>query len=176
MTALKYNKFLDHPNPKPPKKRFGLSAKFFADISYLFRMSPKRLADNSAPFGMFKKMFADKPIAFEMSKKMFADKFVAFVMFKKNFADNSDAFGMFWDRILLLQTFRSKFLFGVFALGAASIKQKMMAQSDGRLEDVKMNSRGLLSPRFFNDHIILASAKTRIGNVGLFCSTFIVKR
>ena len=92
-------------------------------------------------------MFADKPIAFEMSKKMFADKFVAFVMFKKNFADNSDAFGMFWDRILLLQTFRSKFLFGVFALGAASIKQKMMAQSDGRLEDVKMNSRGLLSPR-----------------------------
>ena len=147
MTALKYNKFLDHPNPKPPKMRFGLSAYFFADISDLFRMSPKRLADNSAPFGMFKKMFADKSIAFGVSKKMFAEKSIAFGVFKKNFADNSDAFGMFWDRILLLQTFRSKFLFGVFALGAASIKQKMMAQSDGRLEDVKMNSRGLLSPR-----------------------------
>ena len=36
----------------------------------------------------------------------------------------------------------------------------------GRLEDVNMNSRGLLSPRFFNDNIIKASAKTRIGNVG----------
>ena len=45
-----------------------------------------------------------------------------------------------------------------------------------RLEDVNMNSRGLLSPRFFNDHIIMASAKTRIGNVGLFRSTLIVKR
>ena len=67
MTALKYNKFLDHPNPKPPKMRFGLSAKSFADISDLFRMSPKRLADNSAPFGMFKKIFADKSIAFEVS-------------------------------------------------------------------------------------------------------------
>ena len=52
------------------------------------------------------------------------------------------------NRILLLQTFRNKFLSGAFALGAASIKQKTMAQSDGRLEDVKMNSRGLLSPRF----------------------------
>ena len=29
-----------------------------------------------------------------------------------------------------------------------------------RLKDEKLNSRGLLSPRFFNDHIILASAKT----------------
>ena len=109
MTALKYNKFLDHPNPKPPKMRFGLSAKSFADISDLFRMSPKCLADNSAPFGMFKKMFADKSIAFEVSKKMFAD--------------NSDAFGMSLNRILLLQTFRSKFLFGVFAIGAASMKR-----------------------------------------------------
>ena len=36
----------------------------------------------------------------------------------------------------------------------------------GRLKDGNMNSRGLLSPRFFNDHI-LASAKTRIGNVGV---------
>ena len=75
--------------------RFGLSAKSFADISDLFRMSPKCLADNSAPFGMFKKMFAD----------------------------NSDAFGMSLNRILLLQTFRSKFLFGVFAIGAASMKR-----------------------------------------------------
>ena len=80
-TALKYNKFLDHPNPKPPKMRFRLSAKFFADISDLFRMSPKRLADkstivvissdrsadNSTVIGMFKKMFADKSIAFEVS-------------------------------------------------------------------------------------------------------------
>lgn len=114
MTALKYNNFLDHPNPKPPKMRFGLSAKSFADISDLFRMSPKRLADktafinvssdrsadkssidaissdrsadNSTVFGMFKKMFADKSIAFEVSKKMFADK--------------SDAFGMSLNRIL----------------------------------------------------------------------------
>ena len=113
--------------------RFGLSAKSFADISDLFRMSPKRLADNSVPFGMFKKMFADKSVAFRVFKKMFADK--------------SDAFGMSLNRILLLQTFRNKFLSGAFALGAASIKQKTMAQSDGRLEDVKMNSRGLLSPR-----------------------------
>ena len=45
-----------------------------------------------------------------------------------------------------------------------------------RLEDGKLNSRGLSSPRFFNDNIIKASAKTRIGNVGLFCSRFIVKR
>ena len=37
----------------------------------------------------------------------------------------------------------------------------------GRLKDEKLNSRGLLSPRFFNDHIIKASAKTRIGNVGV---------
>ena len=123
MTALKYNKFLDHPNPKPPKMRFGLSAKSFADISDLFRMSPKRLADNSVPFGMFKKMFADKSVAFRVFKKMFADKSIAFGVFKKNFADNSDAFGMSLNRILLLQTFRSKFLFGVFALGAASMKR-----------------------------------------------------
>ena len=109
MTALKYNNFLDHPNPKPPKMRFGLSAYFFADISNAFRMSPKRLADNSAPFEVFKKMFADNYIAFEVSKKMFAD--------------NSDAFGMSLNRILLLQTFRNKFLFGVFALGAASMKR-----------------------------------------------------
>ena len=81
--------------------RFVLSEKSFADISDLFRMSPKRLADNSAPFGMFKKMFTDKSVAFEVSKKMFADK--------------SDAFGMSLSRILLLQPFRSKFLFGVFA-------------------------------------------------------------
>ena len=67
MTALKYNNFLDHPNPKPPKMRFVLSAKYFADISDAFRMSTKRLADNSAPFGMFKKIFADKSIAFEVS-------------------------------------------------------------------------------------------------------------
>lgn len=90
--------------------RFGLSAKSFADISDLFRMSPKRLADNSAPFGMFKKMFADKSVAFRV--------------FKKNFSDNSVAFGMSLSRILLLQTFRSKFLFGVFALGAASMKRR----------------------------------------------------
>ena len=45
----------------------------------------------------------------------------------------------------------------------------------GRLKDGNMNSRGLLSPRFFNDHI-LASAKTRIGNVGVFRSTLNVKR
>ena len=115
MTALKYNKFLDHPNPKPPKMRFVLSAKSFVDISDLFRMSPKRLADNSAPFGMFKKMFADKSVAFRVFKKMFADKSIVFGVFKKNFADNSIAFGMFWNRLLLLQTFRSKFLFGVFA-------------------------------------------------------------
>ena len=89
--------------------RFGLSAKSFADISDLFRMSPKCLADNSVPFGMFKKMFADKSVAFRV--------------FKKNFADNSDAFAMPWNRLLLLQTFRSKFLFGVFALGAASMKR-----------------------------------------------------
>ena len=81
MTALKYNKFLDHPNPKPPKMRFGLSAMSFVDISDLFRMSPKCLADktdfidlssdlsadNSTVFGMFKKMFADKSVAFEVS-------------------------------------------------------------------------------------------------------------
>jgi hypothetical protein len=67
MTALKYNNFLDHPNPKPPKMRFGLSAYFFADISDLFRMSPKRLADKSVVFRVFKKMFADKSIAFGMS-------------------------------------------------------------------------------------------------------------
>lgn len=75
--------------------RFGLSAKSFADIS--------------DTFGMFKKMFADKSIAFEVFKNMFAD--------------NSDAFGMSLNRILLLQPFRSKFLFGVFALGAASMKR-----------------------------------------------------
>ena len=45
-----------------------------------------------------------------------------------------------------------------------------------RLEDGKLNSRGLLSPRLFNDNIIKASAKTRIGNVGVFRSTLIVKR
>ena len=128
--------------------RFVLSAMSFVDISDLFRMSPKCLADNSAPFGMFKKMFADKSTVFGMFKKMFTDKFIAFGVFKNMFADNSDAFGMSLSRILLLQPFRSKFLFGVFALGAASTKQKTMAQSDGRLEDVKMNSRGLLSPRF----------------------------
>ena len=33
-----------------------------------------------------------------------------------------------------------------------------------RLEDVDMNSRGLLSPRLFMTYIIMASAKTRIGN------------
>ena len=100
MTALKYNKFLDHPNPKPLKMRFGLSAKSFADISDLFRMSPKRLADNSDAFEMFKNIFADKSIAFGVSKKMFADKSVAFQMFKKMFADKSIAFGMPWSRIL----------------------------------------------------------------------------
>ena len=100
MTALKYNNFLDHPNPKPPKMRFGLSAKSFADISDLFRMSPKRLADNSVPFGMFKKMFADKSVAFRVFKKMFADKSIAFEVSKKNFADNSITFGMPWSRIL----------------------------------------------------------------------------
>ena len=161
MTALKYNKFLDHPNPKPPKMRFRLSAKFFADISDLFRMSPKRLADKTAFIDVSSDRSADKSTivvissdrsadnstVFGMFKKMFADKSIAFGVFKKNFADNSVAFGMFWSRILLLQPFRSKFLSGAFALGAASIKQKTMAQSDGRLEDVKMNSRGLLSPR-----------------------------
>ena len=89
--------------------RFRLSAKFFADISDLFRMSPKRLADNSDAFEMFKNIFAEKSIAFGVFKKMFADK--------------SIAFGMSWSRILLLQPFRSKFLFGVFALGAASMKR-----------------------------------------------------
>ena len=155
--------------------RFVLSAMSFVDIFDLFRMSPKcladktafidvssdrsadkstivvissdRSADNSTVFRMFKKMYADKSIVFQVFKKMFADKSIAFGVSKKMFADNSDAFGMSLSRILLLQPFRSKFLFGVFALGAASIKQKTMAQSDGRLEDVKMNSRGLLSPR-----------------------------
>ena len=60
-------------------------------------------------------MFADKSIAFEVFKNMFADKSIAFQVFKKMFADNSVAFGMSLNRILLLQTFRSKFLFGVFA-------------------------------------------------------------
>ena len=92
--------------------RFGLSAYFFADISNAFRMSPKRLADKAATFGVSKKMFVDKSIAFGVSKKMFADNSAAFGMFKKMFADNSDAFGMSLNRILLLQTFRSKFLFG----------------------------------------------------------------
>jgi hypothetical protein len=58
-----------------------------------------------------------------MFKNMFADKSIAFGVFKKNFSDNSVAFGMFWNRLLLLQTFRSKILFGVFALGAASMKR-----------------------------------------------------
>ena len=69
-------------------------------------------------------MFADKSIALEVFKKMFADKFIAFGVSKKMFADNSGAFGMSLSRILLLQTFRSKFLFGVFALGAASMKRR----------------------------------------------------
>ena len=129
MTALKYNKFLDHPNPKPPKMRFGLSAKSFADISDLFRMSPKRLADKTVFIDVSSDRSADKSsigvissdrsadnsTVFGMFKKMFVDKSVAFRVFKKNFADNSDAFGMSWSRILLLQLFRSKFLFGVFA-------------------------------------------------------------
>ena len=72
---------------------------------------------------MFKKMFADKSIAFGVSKKMYADKFIAFGVFKNMFADKSDAFGMSLNRILLLQPFRNKFLFGVFALGAASMKR-----------------------------------------------------
>ena len=72
---------------------------------------------------MFKKIFADKSIAFGVFKKNFADNSVAFGMFKKMFADNSDAFGMSLNRILLLQTFRSKFFFGAFALGAASMKR-----------------------------------------------------
>lgn len=80
-------------------------------------------ADKSVAFRVSKKMFADKSVAFEVSKKMFADKSIAFGVFKKMFADNSDAFAMSWSRILLLQTFRSKFLFGVFALGAASMKR-----------------------------------------------------
>ena len=72
-----------------------------ADKSSIDVISYDQSADNSTVFGMFKKMFADKSIAFGV--------------FKKNFADNSDAFGMSLNRILLLQTFRSKFLFGVFA-------------------------------------------------------------
>ena len=129
MTALKYNKFLNHPNPKPPKMRFGLSAKFFADIPDLFRMSPKHLADKTAFIDVSSDRSADKSTivvissdrsadnstVFGMFKKMFADNSIAFGMFKKNFADNSEAFGMSWNRLLLLQTFRSKFLFGVFA-------------------------------------------------------------
>ncbi|MEE1146335.1 MAG: hypothetical protein UHS32_06090, partial [Bacteroidaceae bacterium] len=60
MTALKYNKFLDHPNPKPPKMRFRLSAKSFADISDLFRMSPKHLADKTAFIDVSSDRSADK--------------------------------------------------------------------------------------------------------------------
>ena len=123
MTALKYNKFLDHPNPKPPKMRFGLSAKSFADISDLFQMSSKRLADKTAFIDVSSNRSADNSMVFGVFKKMFADKSIAFEVSKKMFADNSDAFGMSLNRILLLQTFRSKFLFGVFALGAASMKR-----------------------------------------------------
>ncbi|MBR5774852.1 MAG: hypothetical protein IKY42_01125 [Bacteroidaceae bacterium] len=114
MTALKYNKFLDHPNPKPPKMRFGLSAKSFADISYLFRMSPKRLADKTAFIDVSSDRSADKSTivvissdrsadnstVFGMFKKMFADKSIAFGVFKKMFADKSVTFGMPWSRIL----------------------------------------------------------------------------
>ena len=140
--------------------RFRLSAKYFADISDLFRMSPKRLADNSAFIDVSSDRSAEKSsidvissdrsadnsTVFGMFKKMFADKSIAFEMSKKNFADNSVAFGMFWNRLLLLQPFRSKFLFGGLC-SWSGFYEKMMAQSDGRLEDVKMNSRGLLSPR-----------------------------
>ena len=80
-------------------------------------------ADKSVAFRVSKKMFADKSISFEVSKKMFADKSIAFGVFKKMFADNSDAFRMSLNRILILQPFRSNFLFGVFALGAASMKR-----------------------------------------------------
>ena len=86
--------------------------KMFADKSVAFRVSKKMFADKSIAFGVSKKMFADKSIAFGVFKKMFADNSIAFGMFKKMFADNSDAFGMSLNRILLLQTFRSKFLFG----------------------------------------------------------------
>ena len=89
--------------------RFVLSAYFFADISDLFRMSPKCLAD--------------KTDFIDLSSDRSADNSTVFGMFKKMFADNSDAFGMSLNRIQLLQTFRSKFLFGVFALGAASMKR-----------------------------------------------------
>ena len=34
-----------------------------------------------------------------------------------------------------------------------------------RLKDGKLNSRGAFKPSVFYDHIIKASAKTRIGNV-----------
>ena len=115
MTALKYNKFLDHPNPKPPKMRFRLSAKSFADISDLFRMSPKRLADNSAFIDVSSDRSADKSSIDVISSDRSADNSDAFRMFKKMFADNSITFGMSLSRILLLQPFRSKFLFRVFA-------------------------------------------------------------
>lgn len=95
--------------------RFGLSAKSFADISDLFRMSPKRLADNSAFIDMSSDRSADKSSIDVISYDQSADNSTVFGMFKKMFADNSDAFGMSLNRILLLQTFRSKFLFGVFA-------------------------------------------------------------
>ena len=124
MTALKYNKFLDHPNPKPPKMRFRLSAKSFADISDLFRMSPKRLADKTAFIDVSSDRSADKSTIVVILSDRSADNSTVFGMFKKMFADKSIAFGMSLSRILLLQTFRSKFLFGVFALGAASMKRR----------------------------------------------------
>ena len=86
-----------------------------ADKSTIIVISSDRSADNSTAFGMFKNIFADKSITFGVFKKMFADKSIAFGVSKKMFADNSDAFGMSLNRILLLQTFRSKYLFRVFA-------------------------------------------------------------
>jgi hypothetical protein len=100
MTALKYNKFLDHPNPKPPKMRFGLSAKSFADISDLFRLSPKRLADKTIFIDVSSDRSADKSSIDVISSDRSADNSTVFGMFKKMFADNSDAFGMPWSRIL----------------------------------------------------------------------------
>lgn len=80
--------------------RFGLSAKFFADISDLFRMSPKRLADKTAFIDVSSDQSADKSSIDLISSYRSADNSTVFGMFKKMFADNSDAFGMPWSRIL----------------------------------------------------------------------------
>ena len=94
MTALKYNKFLDHPNPKPPKMRFRLSAKSFADISDLFRMSPKRLADKTVFIDVSSDQSADKSSIDVISSDRSDDNSTVFGMFIKMFADKSIALGV----------------------------------------------------------------------------------